>query len=181
MNGPQDDDRYILSHWEKPVMHPEFQVFPILKDGGGEYQQWHIITSKGHPFLRKIIKRIINNILNYNILRNKTGRGGVVRLTGPIPYTLEIEKIRLQHPHRIVNVHQDFGIIYNIFELYVGDRSHEKIFKGKHYSKLITPIVLPETFRDYFWIFIFYFSQGPKLLKKKIKSEFPILYSKLHP
>lgn len=178
----QNEDRYILSHWEEPVMHPEFETFPILKNGGGEYQQWHIITAKGHPFLRKVIEGVIDNIQNYHISRNGIGRKGVIKTTGPVVYTVEIEKLRSSYPYRIVDIKNDFGIIYSIYKTSseVHDSNHEHIFK-KHYSKLITPIVLPETIWSYLYMFFFYFIGSPKFLRKKIKSEFPTLYSRLHP
>jgi mannosyltransferase OCH1-like enzyme len=153
------NDQYILSHWENQpgechdgwgMRHQELKCFKQ-----GEYQQWHIITVKGHPYLKKIILQVIDNIKQYNILRDDSGRKGVIKMTGPIVYTQQIESIKHLYPFREVNIKQDFGIEYSIYQSLDNKKNHHHIFK-KHYSKNIRPVVKPEKIADYSVLPFFY-------------------------
>ncbi|MBA2650489.1 MAG: glycosyltransferase [Legionella sp.] len=157
------EDRYILSHWDKPHLgnHPGLRGFD-------EYQQWHIITVKGHPFLRRIIERVIDNIQNYNIFKFGIGKKGVLKLTGPIPYTLVIMELKHAYPFRQVESIQEFGLIYSIYQSYA-HKNHRKFFK-KHYSKLKRPIVFQPNFKSRCICTLFYLVYLIKLpIRKLIK------------
>lgn len=142
------DDCYILSKWDNLKggkyyawgMHPEVAALER-----GEYQQWHVIAAAGHPFLRAVIGRVIERIQHYNAAIDGVGFMGVLRTTGPICYTLAIEEIISQHPFRRVEIEQDMGIEYSIYDSTNADRSknHRNIF-AKHYTELETPVILPE-------------------------------------
>lgn len=148
------DDRFILSHWEEisSGFHPE-----LKSNSGSEYQQWHIITVKGHPFLRRVIERVIQNIQQYNIFKIGVGKIGVLRLTGPIPYTLAIEELKNDCSFRKVDICKDFGMVYNICSGLNTMKNHRKLFK-KHYSKLKTPIIMQGHFKSYVLMGLFYLS-----------------------
>lgn len=139
-------DRYILSKWDNLEggkyyawgIHPEVAALER-----GEYQQWHVIAAAGHPFLRAVIERVIKRIQQYNAAMDGTGFMGVLRTTGPICYTLAIEAIISKHPFRRVEIEQDMGIKYSIYDFTTTDRSksHRNIF-AKHYTELATPVIL---------------------------------------
>jgi hypothetical protein len=94
----RDDDAYILSHWgEWFHSGPEFSSVP-----GGEYTQWHVIASPGHAFLECVINAVLANIHDYQITDMGVGQKGVLRVTGPVAYTLAIHSILHLHPHRFL-------------------------------------------------------------------------------
>jgi mannosyltransferase OCH1-like enzyme len=133
----QPKDEFILSHWGKGKKnwgkHPEFK----FHKGSNirEYLQFIIIAKPKHPFLDAVIQQVIKNIAGYNLVEFGTGKHGTLKLTGPIVYTLTIDKIRARYKYRTV-VSNDFGIEYSIYK----KGAHTKLFK-QHYAKQETPIV----------------------------------------
>jgi hypothetical protein len=144
----QDDDAYILSCWNN-VGWGRHQELKGLNSGRGEYQQWHIIAVRGHPFLRAVILKIIANIQGYRLFVDGVGKFGVLRVTGPIPYTMAILPIEAMYPCRRVDIENDFGVVYSIYESQSKKGGHKKLFK-KHYSQLKVPVVTQGWFLD--WI-----------------------------
>ncbi|MFO0941622.1 MAG: glycosyltransferase [Pirellulales bacterium] len=137
-------DRYILSHWDQEIEGGKYSTWgvqPGLEQvPGGEYQQWHIISCAGHPFLRAVIEAVIDKIDKYNPFRNGSGRNGVIRTTGPVVYTQTIHQLLEKYPFRLVNIVRDFGIDYSIFSDANGEK-HRQLFKH-HYGLLTEPVVL---------------------------------------
>jgi hypothetical protein len=132
------DDRFILSKWHLPNGEYEHKglVYDLRDIEGGEYQQWHIISAPGHPFLRAVMDTVMSNIDTYDPYLHQTGKRGVLRLTGPIAYTLAIMRMMHAHPHRVVDGLNEMGLEYNIY----ANLGHANIFKG-HYSRQTAPIV----------------------------------------
>lgn len=126
-------DGYILSQWDNTLrpfncgLHPELAEVP-----GGEYQQWFIISEAGHPYLEAVIKAVIRNIFLYRRDTFGVGREGVLRTTGPIPYTLAIQAIIDQQKYRFIKSESD-GLIYQAI------RSPTT---GFHYSVLSEDVIL---------------------------------------
>ncbi len=134
------DDRFVLSQWDNAPggCYPDFGIHDELRQiPGGEYQQWFIIASPGHPFLKAVIQRVLGHIAAYGPWPLWIGRHGTFRLTGPVPYTLAIHPMLAQHAHRLHRVEPGGGLRYSIFS---GERDHHQIFKA-HYSQLTEPIV----------------------------------------
>ena len=133
------DDVFLLSRW--PVGGSQYQGWgkhwKLKGIGGREFQQWHIIAAPGHPFLRAVGEAIFDNIERYNPVLHNTGKDGVVRLTGPIVYTLAIAPLLQQCRYRRVTSHVDLGLSYSVFEKRGG--SHRNMFKV-YYSRLREPI-----------------------------------------
>lgn len=132
---------FILSKWRngpgEPFpnsgLHPELAAFPR-----GEYQQWHIICAPGHPFLAAVIDRVLDNISRYGPWHG-VGRIGVLRLTGPIAYTLAIEPIKALHKHKELHSHDEIGLCYST----LGTFDHRVFFRN-HYTRVDTPIITPK-------------------------------------
>jgi len=126
-------DKMILSHWnyKKWGMHGD------IDNPKGEFQQCFIIAVPGHPFLKSVIENILRNIDIYNSFIHFSGQGGVLRLTGPIAYTLAISPLLYKYPYRLVQSKEDLGFVYSIYD----GMSHEGLFKI-HYSKLKEPIII---------------------------------------
>jgi len=134
--GP--DDRFLLSKWHRADGRYEVQEghYEIRHIEGGEYQQWQIVSAPGHPFLKAVIETALANIDAYDPYLHQTGKRGVLRVTGPITYTLAIERIRERHPHRVVDSRNELGFEYNVYP----NQSHQNVFKS-HYSLQTAPIV----------------------------------------
>lgn len=122
-----------LSKWpvESRSNHSELSRFE-----GGEYQQWHIVAVAGHPFLRRVIKRVVYNIRHYNTKHFGVGRKGVLRTTGPIAYTLAIGNNNSKELYKEVDA-LDLGIVYTIYD----NHDKHKSLNKKHYTKLKKPVV----------------------------------------
>jgi inositol phosphorylceramide mannosyltransferase catalytic subunit len=144
-------DQYLLAQWDNGPAgkYPDFGLYRHLAHiDGGEFQQWHIISVKGHPFLRAVISAVMGNIASYRPWREGVGRPGVVRLTGPVAYTLAIEAVRQQHPYRMVEAERDLGLEYSAVRSSGG---HYKFF-SRHYSELDHPIVAQSLMGKSVWL-----------------------------
>ena len=142
-----ENDSFILSQWRNNDedcyqgwgRFPEFGV-------ESEYQQWHIIATPRHPFLKSVISTVKTNIDKYNPIIDGVGLIGVLRLTGPIAYTLAIKPIETLHKPRWVDI-RDLGFKYSLFEnCSISDVSH--LYGNDHYSKLRKPIVNLSIYRS---------------------------------
>lgn len=134
------DDRLILCQWgtsprfEGAGRHDwEFRG----KIEGGELQQWNIIAAPGHPYLRRVIQSVMRNIDCYIPDMHGVGAHGVLRVTGPIAYTLAIVPLLPMNRHRLVASHEVLGLEYSVFG---NNTAHNGIFK-KSYKSLTTPII----------------------------------------
>jgi inositol phosphorylceramide mannosyltransferase catalytic subunit len=132
-------DSYILSHWN--ANYKDWGRFPEL-DSNGEYQQWHIVASRGHPFLEAVISRVKANIDRYNPSRDGVGKRAIMRVTGPVAYTLAISGIRKHHAHRCVDI-EDLGFRYSIVETRDNQMAHELYFKTR-YRDVRDLVILPQ-------------------------------------
>lgn len=90
----------------------------------GEYNNWHIIASPGHPVLGKVIQQIVSNIEKGKNSYNY-GEYSVLVLTGPIMFTRVIEKYK-KDDVIITSPNLDGKVKYSLV-------NHKS---GKHYSKL---------------------------------------------
>ncbi len=136
---------YVIAQWDNGVgqNHEDWGVHDDLRHvPGGEFQQWHIVCAPGHPFLRAVIDSVVERIRDYSLWHGGPGRGGVLRLTGPITYTLAIAPLLDAHPHRRVATHLDLGLDYSVLQ---PDR-HLALF-GKHYSLRADYVVVPAGMR----------------------------------
>jgi hypothetical protein len=132
-------DAFVLSHWKNDAesgrvgwgQHAELAHIP-----GGEYQQWHIIAAAGHPFLRAVIVRVLDGIDRYSMSRTGFGQSGVLRLTGPVAYTLAIHPLVESHPCRIVENESVLGLEYSV----MAGKSHQALAR-RHYVSNTSPIV----------------------------------------
>lgn len=132
------DDAYILAHWDNGPEgeHPGAGLHPELAgQPAGEFQQWHVIARPAHPFLRSVIAKVLANIETYRPWRQGVGRNGVLRVTGPVAYTLAILPILDRYPHRLLATPAEAGLRYSIGEGY----QHMSAFPN-HYSLHTTPV-----------------------------------------
>jgi hypothetical protein len=136
------DDQYLISQWDngEDGDYPGWGVHrELARIAGGEFQQWYIAAASGHAFLRAVLERVFRNLRTYNPGLHGVGQQGVLRVTGPIPYTLAIHPLLGRYPHRIVDSWAELGLAYSIY----GKDGHREAFKeafGNHYSELSEPI-----------------------------------------
>jgi hypothetical protein len=144
---PLDDlllpgDRYLLSFWHREDaayrrewgLHSELAHVP-----DGEFQQWYIACAPGHPFLRAVLAKVLQNLEEYRPFTDGIGRSGVLRVTGPIAYTLAIEPILQRHAHRWWENHERAGLIYNCVN--PGEAEFYKTLFPSHYTTCNRPVV----------------------------------------
>ncbi len=133
-------DRFILSQWDNgpDAKYSDWGLHAGVRHiSGGEYQQWFVAASPGHPYLRAVCERVLRNIVSYGPVPARFGRQGVLHVTGPIAYSQAIHAIRDQHPHRFLDVEREGGLRYSFYE---GQGDHFKL-SAVHYSVLTEPIV----------------------------------------
>ena len=101
-----------------------------VKNNYGEYQNWHIISPKGNPILREVIKQTITNI-EYGLVEKtyKNGKTSVLACTGPIMYSLVISKNFDDEHVKIFGKNMNDTLEYKYVD-------HKLVTKDKHYSKL---------------------------------------------
>jgi mannosyltransferase OCH1-like enzyme len=137
------DDDYLLSKWRNgPGEDYEGwgTYYPKIDGIESEYQQWHIVASARHPFLKAVIEKVRHNIDRYSPFTDGVGKNGVMKLTGPIAYTSAIEPILAHHKHRLLDI-EDLGFRYSIIPSENHNQyGHVKLFKN-HYTTLTEPIV----------------------------------------
>lgn len=156
-----DEDLYVISYWKNAVgdIHEGMGLHKSVTKVSrkGEFQQWFIISAKGHPYLKAVIENVSNNILRYNPILHHVGGWGVLSVTGPIAYTLAIHPIKEQWPYRQLNSNEDIGFEYSIYEAQGLAFRHHKILK-KHYTESTQPIVMQSL-----WMAIVYWFASPIL------------------
>jgi inositol phosphorylceramide mannosyltransferase catalytic subunit len=129
----REGDKFLLAKWGDYdlVLHPELADVPR-----GEFQNWHVIGVRGHPFLKAVIEAVLNNIDTYRPWRHGVGKNAVIRVTGPIAYTLAIHPLLSDHPNRAVNSQSDLSLEYAT--AIAG--THMRLFPS-HYSKLEETVI----------------------------------------
>ncbi len=115
------------SNWEKEYgswgKQPELGHFRA-------YQQWFLLSPPKSPVLASVINRVSLNILFYNEAIFFGGKQGVLRVTGPIPFTQEIRKSSPELTNVISAF--DFGLRYSILDN-ISPGKHKQVFP-EHYS-----------------------------------------------
>lgn len=146
------DESFILCQWcnQKGEEYEDFGIRWVNNYiDGGDYEQWHIIAVKGHPFLRAVILEVMRRIDNYRLWREGTGRTAVFYLTGPHTYSDAIYPIRDQHPHTYYRRDVDAKLQYSC----LSGMSHAAADK-KHYSVVHSTLVYPKGITRVFY-FVF--------------------------
>jgi mannosyltransferase OCH1-like enzyme len=102
-------------------------------DFGSEWQQFFIVSNKGNPFVKETIQQVVTNI-EHGLKQKESYNSGnisVVAMTGPITWSLVIERNRQKYPDDIVFYRCGLGrlIDHSLID-------YKKIMKDKHYSKI---------------------------------------------
>lgn len=100
----------------------------------GLYVQWALVYEPGHPFLKKTLELVLDNI------RNNRYPHDVHKMTGPQVYTEAIEACLTETP---VAEHRILGYDYNGYLKFKYPLSKLMYNKGEHWKKmqLTTPVL----------------------------------------
>jgi hypothetical protein len=134
-------DRLVLCQWPSTGRFAHAGVYDWYFAGlieGSEFQQWHLLCAPGHPYIYNVIQAVLRNIDHYvPKLHGVGGKKTVLRLTGPIAYTLAIAPMLPMNQHRRVTDHEVLGLLYSVSD---DNEWHKRLFRT-HYSDLSTPVV----------------------------------------
>lgn len=109
---------------------------------GSEWQQFIIAAPKGNIFLKQVIMQVVSNIEN-GILNKKyysKGNISVVAMTGPITYSLVIEKFKNKKKYK--DKIEFFLSSYNRRFAHSIIKDYKKIMGNEHYSKVKNKTIL---------------------------------------
>lgn len=138
----RDDDAFLLSQWDHSPgsRHAGWGTHRRLQHIiGGEFQQWFIVSSPGHPFLAAVITQVFRNIDRFNPFAFENPWEAVICTTGPVVYTQSIHPILSDHPHRRLLSSEEVGLHYSIFEGSADPDAHRRLYKD--YRKAEIPLV----------------------------------------
>lgn len=130
------EDSFLLSHWGSE--YRGWGQYPELK-GKPEFQNWFIISEPEHPFLAVTIGDVVENILDYTTEKFGTGKNGVIRTTGPVPYSKVIYKLMPFFSYRKIDSKKE-GLCYSVVEQDTNKLRHVSFFTS-HYSQMTKPVV----------------------------------------
>lgn len=133
----KNGDKLFISHWLNfkagllNIRHIDNSYkYTEVNNNYGEYQNWHIISPKGNPILREVIKQTISNI-EYGLLNKDVyskGKTSVISCTGPIMYSLIIDKYYNNDDIYKCKKNLNDTLKYNFV-------NHKKVMGNKHYAK----------------------------------------------
>lgn len=132
------DEGFILTQWMNEPGQADEGVGLRKAVGnipGGEFQQWHVIGVKGHPYLKAVIAAMLHEIDRYRPWTHLTGRIGVLNVTGPIMYTNAIYPIADLYRRKWYRYDKDASLIYNI-------TGRDSNVNGGHYSKSKESVII---------------------------------------
>lgn len=134
-------DRFIVSQWWNDDESSPFDGWGLHDElvdvPGGEYQQWFLLSSPGHPYLKSVATGVLQQLAHPVIWPPRYGRRGVLLTTGPIVFSRALHSLLGQYPHRKVDVERDGLLRYSGL---AGVQQHLTI-GGTHYSLLTDPVV----------------------------------------
>lgn len=156
----QNNDELVLSHWDNQSnqTHSGWGIYPEISNTNGEFINWLIISKPQHPYIKRLIDSVTENIFAESQLEKGThGKPGVLRLTGPIAFTNCLNACINKNKdsgHRIFKFWEN-SIRYSIFEktwpskpaskkcesALSESRDSEQLYKLNHYSQKTTSIV----------------------------------------
>lgn len=164
-----DDCELMLCSWQstdcgQPKQTGRHDELCFLENG--EYQQWNITVSARSPWIKSVIDEVLSRIKDYKPWIYGIGRLGVLRTTGPIPFSIGIARVPDSPAFYHIENYRNSGFIYSSI-----DKTALKKIKKSQYARLKTPVITlsPDEHKKYvLWLwFVFPFLR----LKKNIINE----------
>ncbi|MEI7251196.1 glycosyltransferase family 32 protein [Pectobacterium versatile] len=132
----------------------------------GEYQQWNIISVPKSPYIKSAIDEVVHRLKRYKPWIYGVGMKGVLNTTGPVPFSVGIEKINKTEFFYHEKNHRNIGLTYrNVTE----DTLRQ--LNRSHYSKLKDSIVILEGKDKLYYRLWLFFIYSLQRLKKNIINE----------
>ena len=161
-----EEDEFIICGWEnetgqKYEGYGKNQHLKYLKYG--EYQQWNIIAQRESPYLKAVIEEVSFRIQHYSPIKYHVGRKGVLNTTGPVPYSIAVERLihTNQFSYRYERFAETFGLIYK--------NADTSVVNKNHYSLQTQPIVKLNKIGHVLYILWLYLLHPRKAFSKKSK------------
>ncbi|MHC3493043.1 glycosyltransferase family 32 protein [Pectobacterium brasiliense] len=132
----------------------------------GEYQQWNIISAPGSPYIKSALDEVFYRLTNYKPWIYGVGIKGVLNTTGPIPFSVGIEKISKTDFFHHEENHRNIGLKYRN----VAEETLRQLNRN-HYSKLKESIVILEGKDKLYYQLWLFFIYPLQRLKKNIINE----------
>ncbi|KHT40795.1 glycosyltransferase family 32 protein [Pectobacterium brasiliense] len=132
----------------------------------GEYQQWNIIAVPGSPYIKSALDEVVYRLTNYKPWIYGVGMKGVLNTTGPIPFSVGIEKINKTEFFHHEENHRNIGLTYRN----VAEETLRQLNRN-HYSKLKDSIVILEGIDKLYYRLWLFFLYPLQRLKKNIINE----------
>lgn len=154
-------DQFVLFVWEGNPrgIYNDYGIHSHIIGNRCEYQQWNIISIPNNRHLAQVIETVTKNIEEYSVKKHGVGRIGVLRTTGPIPFT---NSIFTDNCIRIAGNNETNGILYR------DDIKYPQRETKKHYSKMHEPIVKTKTYHRVFIKNYFLFKHTISRVKNKL-------------
>lgn len=150
----ESTDKFLIAQWpvfrDKPPATQK--IIELQHIQGGEFINWLLVCEPKHAFLEAVISQVIKNINCYKPIKCGVGKSAVLRLTGPVAYTLAIHPLLQHFSHRFIE-YEHLGIEYSQH----GDVHKHKKMYGKHYSEFVTPVIHASLFSTFLCICFFGF------------------------
>ncbi len=104
----------------------------------GLYCQWALISDKDHPFLKRTLEKVLNNIQMHRYPHN------VHYTTGPTAYTEAVNEVLKEHPqtaHRFLGTDFQGHLIfkYKLGRIFLYGKKSEHWKKKQHSQDIIKP------------------------------------------
>jgi mannosyltransferase OCH1-like enzyme len=134
-----DDCQLLLCSWQSTACGRRKQTgrheeLSFLENG--EYQQWNITVCARSPWIKGVIDEVVSRIKSYKPWIYGIGRMGVLRTTGPVPFSIAIARINACAGFYHIENYQECGFVYTSV-----DKTALKQIKKSQYARLKTPVV----------------------------------------
>jgi len=142
------DGKIWLSRWRngRGEIHEGWGMLPETDSMGGEFQQWYVAAPAGHPYLRAVIEQVMLNVLSYDPFRHGVGQFGVLRTTGPIPFTIGVCSMLRINRHEVRKGSDEIGLRYSLLDS-GNEQKHVWLFSD-HYTQCTDPVVTTTGWRE---------------------------------
>lgn len=131
------NDSFVASYWpfDQDSQFKNWGKHPELSERG-EFINGVIISEARSRILSDVITAVVRNIDQYNAFKNGVGGPAVLRLTGPVAYTLAID----QSIYRESLTEIDFFSYGYKFSIFQSEKIHVSLGK-LHYGRRLNPII----------------------------------------
>lgn len=149
------NDSLVVSHWpdEQNSQFKNWGKHPELSERG-ELINGVIICQAKSKVLLDVIKAVMRNIDQYSTFRNGVGGPAVLRLTGPVAYTLAIEQSVYRESLTKIDYFA-YGYKVSIFD---NDKIHMSLSR-LHYGRRLNPIIKRGLLESFATIVFFFFKE----------------------